>query len=83
MWVEAKPTQGAEMIARLKSAWHALRGSPVLTGSGIVALTVDADSDLAAIYWVGIGQHDAALRLYEAADVMVARMYDADECARN
>lgn len=62
------------MMERLKAAWAALRGAPVLTGTGVVAVSRMASGDFGAVKWVGMTAADAAKVLYQGADAVVKQM---------
>ncbi len=58
------------MMNRIKAAWAALHGQPVMTGTGLVAVTRNGNGDFNSVHWAGMTNADAAKVLYQAADAV-------------
>lgn len=70
------------MMERLKAAWAAFRGAPVLIGTGVVAVSRMPNGDFGALRWVGMTGADAAKILYQGADAVTNALFEAQECSR-
>jgi len=64
------------MKDRIKAVWHALRGAPVLIGTGVVAVSRMPSGDFGAVKWVGMTGADAAKVLYQAADAVTNVLFE-------
>lgn len=62
------------MKDRIKAVWHALRGAPVMVGTGLVAVTRNARGEFSSVHWAGMTAADAAKVLYQAADAVVLQL---------
>ncbi len=63
------------MIERLRAAWAALCGAPVLATEGWIAVAADPrDGKLLGLRWNGLVAEDAAKALYQAGDAIVEKL---------